>query len=48
VVPEFIERLKPLGFGTVVSPTPADLTALVERETPVWQRLVQVSGARLE
>ena len=48
VMPEFIERLKSLGFGTVVSNTPAELTALVERETPVWQRLVQVSGARLE
>jgi len=47
-VPELIERLKPLGFGTVVSETPAALAALIEQETPKWQRLVQVSGARLE
>ncbi|WPB84009.1 Bug family tripartite tricarboxylate transporter substrate binding protein [Sediminicoccus rosea] len=45
---EFVERLKPLGYGTVVSPTPAALTALIERDTPNWQRLVQLSGARLE
>lgn len=47
-VPEFVERLKPLGYGTVVSNTPADLAALIARDTPLWQRLVQVSGARLE
>jgi tripartite-type tricarboxylate transporter receptor subunit TctC len=45
---EFVERLKPLGYGTVTSPTPAALTALIERDTPNWQRLVQLSGARLE
>ena len=47
-VPEFAERLKPLGYGTVVSETPAELAQLIESDTPVWQRLVQVSGARLE
>ncbi|WP_270938713.1 Bug family tripartite tricarboxylate transporter substrate binding protein [Falsiroseomonas oryzae] len=47
-MPDFVDRLKPLGYGTVTSPTPAALTALVERERPRWQRLVQVSGARLE
>ncbi|MDB5413745.1 MAG: Tripartite-type tricarboxylate transporter, receptor component TctC [Rubritepida sp.] len=47
-VPEFAERLKPLGYGTVVSETPAVLDALIARDTPLWQRLVQVSGARLE
>ena len=36
------------GYGTVVSPSPAALTALIERDTPNWQRLVQLSGARLE
>jgi tripartite-type tricarboxylate transporter receptor subunit TctC len=45
---DFIDRLKPLGYGTVVSETPAAMGALIEAETPVWQRLVQVSGARLE
>lgn len=46
--PDFVERLKPLGYGTVTSETPAALGELIARETPVWQRLVQVSGARLE
>ncbi|MEI6162421.1 MAG: tripartite tricarboxylate transporter substrate binding protein [Roseococcus sp.] len=45
---DFVERLKPLGYGTVVSASPAALTALIERDTPNWQRLVQLSGARLE
>jgi tripartite-type tricarboxylate transporter receptor subunit TctC len=47
-MPDFIERLKPLGYGTVTSPTPAALTALVEEERPRWRRLVEVSGARLD
>lgn len=46
--PDFVEKLKPLGYETVVSESPAALDGLIERETPVWQRLVQVSGARLE
>ena len=46
--PDFVERLKPLGYGTVTSPTPAALTALVESERPRWRRLVEISGARLE
>lgn len=45
---DFVERLKPLGYGTVTSEAPAALTALIERDTPNWQRLVQLSGARLE
>lgn len=47
-MPDFVERLKPLGYGTVTSPTPAALAALVEEERPRWQRLVQISGARLD
>jgi tripartite-type tricarboxylate transporter receptor subunit TctC len=46
--PDFVERLKPLGYGTVTSPTPAALTALVEEERPRWRRMVELSGARLE
>jgi tripartite-type tricarboxylate transporter receptor subunit TctC len=45
---DFVDRLKPLGYETVVSQTPAAVTALMEAEAPVWQRLVQISGARLE
>ncbi len=47
-MPDFIERLKPLGYGTVTSSTPAALTALVEEERPRWRRMVELSGARLE
>jgi len=44
----FQNRLKPLGYGTVTSATPAALTALVEQERPQWRRLVEISGARLD
>ena len=44
----FRDRLKPLGYSTVTSPTPAALTALVEQERPQWRRLVEISGARLD
>jgi tripartite-type tricarboxylate transporter receptor subunit TctC len=47
-LPDFVERLKPLGYGTVTSPTPAALTALIEEERPRWRRMVELSGARLE
>jgi len=46
--PDFVDRLKPLGYGTVTSPAPAALTALVAAERPRWQRFVEVSGARLD
>lgn len=47
-MPEYIEKLRPLGYTPVVSTTPADMAGLVERETPVWQRLVRISGATLD
>lgn len=46
--PDFVERLKPLGYGTVVSESPAALARLIAEETPRWQRLVEISGARLD
>jgi len=45
---ELVDRLRPLGYGTVTSATPAALAALIEAEKPRWQRLVQISGARLD
>jgi len=45
---DFVDRLKPLGYGTVTSATPAALAALVEEERPRWRRLVEISGARIE
>jgi tripartite-type tricarboxylate transporter receptor subunit TctC len=47
-MPDFAERLKPLGYGTVISDTPAALSALIDGETPHWRQLVEISGARLE
>jgi len=45
---DFVDRLKPLGYATVVSERPAALAQLVREETPRWQRLVEISGARLD
>ncbi len=47
-VPELVERLKPLGYATVSSETPAALSALIEADTPKWRELVAISGARLD
>lgn len=44
----FVQRLQPLGYGTVTSRQPSDLAALIQAERPFWQRLVEISGARLE
>jgi tripartite-type tricarboxylate transporter receptor subunit TctC len=45
---EFVERLRPLGYGIVLSGSPAAAAALIQAETPRWQRLVEISGARIE
>ncbi len=45
---EFRDRLRPLGYITETSDSPAALAALVQRENPRWQRLVEISGARLD
>ncbi|MDN3565400.1 tripartite tricarboxylate transporter substrate binding protein [Paeniroseomonas aquatica] len=46
--PAFVERLRPLGYQVITSETPAALTARIQAETPRWQRLVEISGARLD
>lgn len=46
--PDFADRLKPLGYGVVLSESPAALAAKIARETPIWQQLVETSGARLD
>ena len=46
--PEFVERLRPLGYGVVLSDSPAAVAELIRAETPRWQRLVEISGARIE
>lgn len=45
---DFVDRLKPLGYATVMSENPGGLARLVREETPRWQRLVEISGARLD
>ncbi|MBP0496187.1 Bug family tripartite tricarboxylate transporter substrate binding protein [Pararoseomonas indoligenes] len=46
--PDYRERLQPLGFMPVTDASPAAFTRYIEEQTPTWQELVRVSGARLE
>jgi tripartite-type tricarboxylate transporter receptor subunit TctC len=46
--PDYRERLQPLGFKSITDASPAALTSFIEAETPVWEELVRVSGARIE
>ena len=43
--PSFAAALRPFGYDAVVSESPAAMTAQIARETPVWRRLVEISGA---
>ncbi|MBR0679142.1 tripartite tricarboxylate transporter substrate binding protein [Roseomonas eburnea] len=45
---EFIERLRPLGYGSVLSESPAAIARLIQEETPRWRQLVEISGARVD
>ena len=46
--PDYGERLQPLGFKSITDTSPAAFTSFIEAQTPVWQELVRVSGARIE
>jgi len=46
--PVLVERLKPLGYDVVLSESPAALAAQIERETPMWKRLVDLAGVKLD
>ncbi|CAN5897056.1 tripartite tricarboxylate transporter substrate binding protein [soil metagenome] len=46
--PSYRERLQPLGFMPITDASPAAFTAFIEAQTPMWQELVRVSGARIE
>jgi tripartite-type tricarboxylate transporter receptor subunit TctC len=46
--PAFVERLRPLGYTVMTSAAPAALAARIQAETPRWQQLVEISGARLD
>jgi tripartite-type tricarboxylate transporter receptor subunit TctC len=43
----FKDAMRPLGYDAVVSESTAAAAALIASETPKWQRLVEVSGARV-
>jgi tripartite-type tricarboxylate transporter receptor subunit TctC len=45
--PAFVERFRQMGFLPTTSESPAALAALIRRDTPIWERLVRISGARL-
>jgi tripartite-type tricarboxylate transporter receptor subunit TctC len=45
---DFIERLRPLGYGIVLSESPEAAARMIRSETPRWQRIVELSGARVE
>jgi hypothetical protein len=45
---EFIDRLRPLGYGIVLSESPEAALRMIRGETPRWQRIVEISGARVE
>jgi tripartite-type tricarboxylate transporter receptor subunit TctC len=44
----FRDALRPLGYDAVTSANPGAAAQMIRDETPRWQRLVQVSGARVE
>ena len=46
--PAFVERLRPLGYTVILSDSPAAAAQMIAAETPRWQRLVEISGARIE
>jgi tripartite-type tricarboxylate transporter receptor subunit TctC len=45
---EFIDRMRPLGYGIVLSESPEAAARMIRAETPRWQRMVEISGARVE
>lgn len=45
---EFTDRLAPLGYGIVLSESPEAAAAMIRAETARWQRLVEISSARID
>lgn len=45
---DFVERLRPLGYGCVLSENPAAVAQLIRQEMPRWQQIVEISGARVD
>jgi tripartite-type tricarboxylate transporter receptor subunit TctC len=47
-LPAVTGRLGPLGYTAVTDATPADFAQLVAEETPRWEQIVRLAGARVE
>jgi tripartite-type tricarboxylate transporter receptor subunit TctC len=47
-LPAVTGRLGPLGYEAVTDAAPADFVRLVADETPRWEQIVRLSGARVE
>lgn len=45
--PEMREKVAALGFATVAG-TPAEFEAAYKKDAPIWEKLVKVSGAKLD
>lgn len=45
--PAFVERFRQMGFLPTTSESPAAMLETIRRDTPTWERLVRISGARL-
>jgi tripartite-type tricarboxylate transporter receptor subunit TctC len=45
---DFKAALRPVGYDAVASASPEAAAQLIRDETPRWQRLVQISGARVD
>ena len=45
--PAFVERFRTMGFLPTTSESPAALAEKIRHDTPIWRRLVEISGARL-
>ena len=46
--PALGERMRGVGFTTEPSTTPQELAGKISRETPLWRKLVEDSGAKLD
>ncbi|WP_376094971.1 Bug family tripartite tricarboxylate transporter substrate binding protein [Roseomonas sp. CCTCC AB2023176] len=45
---DYVERLRPLGYDTVLSESPAAMRRMIERETPMWRAMVERAGVKLD
>jgi tripartite-type tricarboxylate transporter receptor subunit TctC len=47
-LPEFREKLEPLGFEPIVDESPAAFGAYMREQEKFWQAIVEASGATLD